>query len=259
MATQECIKKRCGQCRAFKPLDQFSRDRTRQDGFYPNCKQCKSDAKRDYYIRNRESALARTGANYRKNREQRLMQDRERRKRPEVQARIRELSRDSYASKGRAWANRVLQHEIRSGRMVRASECQRCGAHEQIHAHHDDYEKPLDVMWLCQPCHVEADKARRRREAFNTPGFDYEQLDPGVREVVRLLHQHGFVTTDSGDGVSKPQDEIEIPSPHVVCTVKPAYLLNEADNLAGLLGSEWTVEATYYPGNPIAILLATKR
>ena len=33
--------------------------------------------------------------------------------------------------------------------------------------------------------------------------FPYENLDPGIREVVRVLRDAGFVTTDSGDGVSK--------------------------------------------------------
>ncbi len=34
--------------------------------------------------------------------------------------------------------------------------------------------------------------------------FDYDQLDPGIRGVVRVLHQNGYETTDSGDGVTKP-------------------------------------------------------
>lgn len=31
--------------------------------------------------------------------------------------------------------------------------CERCGATEDIHAHHADYSKPLEVEWLCRRCH----------------------------------------------------------------------------------------------------------
>lgn len=60
------------------------------------------------------------------------------------------------------WRTRHLRdraHEaytaaLRSGELVRADECERCGARDtQIVGHHEDYSKPLDVMWLCHPCH----------------------------------------------------------------------------------------------------------
>lgn len=33
--------------------------------------------------------------------------------------------------------------------------CERCGETKHVHAHHDDYSKPLDVMWLCAKHHKE--------------------------------------------------------------------------------------------------------
>jgi hypothetical protein len=46
----------------------------------------------------------------------------------------------------------------------------------------------------------------------------YSALDPGIREVVRLLRGWGFDTTDSGDGVTKPLDfEGVLRIPHVHC------------------------------------------
>lgn len=37
--------------------------------------------------------------------------------------------------------------------------CQRCGITTKVHAHHDDYSKPLKVTWLCPTHH-----AQRHRE-----------------------------------------------------------------------------------------------
>lgn len=36
--------------------------------------------------------------------------------------------------------------------------CQSCAAIGPVEAHHTDYSRPLDVEWLCRPCHRVADK-----------------------------------------------------------------------------------------------------
>lgn len=52
---------------------------------------------------------------------------------------------------------RVLR-AVRSGRLVKPDRCEDCGvAGVDLHAHHDDYSRPLDVDWLCPPCHAVAD------------------------------------------------------------------------------------------------------
>lgn len=52
-------------------------------------------------------------------------------------------------------ARSKLNHEVRSGRMIRPDFCSECGQCGIIHGHHDDYSKPLDVRWLCFPHHRE--------------------------------------------------------------------------------------------------------
>lgn len=51
------------------------------------------------------------------------------------------------------------------------------------------------------------------------PDIDYSLLDPGIVDAVRFLRQHGFNTTDSGDGYTKPKSERTIEGPHVFCIV----------------------------------------
>lgn len=48
-------------------------------------------------------------------------------------------------------ARRKVSTEIEAGRLTRRS-CEVCGA-PKTDAHHHDYSKPLDVRWLCRPCH----------------------------------------------------------------------------------------------------------
>lgn len=52
----------------------------------------------------------------------------------------------------RATANR----HVRSGK-IKKHVCCECGAHE-AEMHHEDYSKPLEVIWLCRPCHLEHHK-----------------------------------------------------------------------------------------------------
>lgn len=41
----------------------------------------------------------------------------------------------------------------RRGKLIEEP-CVECGGSENIEAHHEDYDRPLDVVWLCRPCHV---------------------------------------------------------------------------------------------------------
>jgi transposase-like protein len=59
-------------------------------------------------------------------------------------------------------AHNVVEQAVRVGLIERKTSCETCGAagvfedgRTTIQAHHDDYNKPLVVRWLCQPCHHE--------------------------------------------------------------------------------------------------------
>lgn len=71
--------------------------------------------------------------------------------------------------------------------------------------------------------------------------FDYGQLDPGIRQSVRFLRDHGFWTSDSGDGATKlgtdefdPEDINDFG--HVVIITEPRNMVEEARRAAAVLG-----------------------
>jgi len=41
--------------------------------------------------------------------------------------------------------------------------CDICGTEENIHGHHPDYSKPLDVIWLCKSHHDKLHKWLREK------------------------------------------------------------------------------------------------
>lgn len=57
-------------------------------------------------------------------------------------------------------AQNLLEKAIERGEIQRSESCETCGGspifkdgRTGIQAHHPDYNRPYDVMWLCQPCH----------------------------------------------------------------------------------------------------------
>lgn len=73
--------------------------------------------------------------------------------------RSREYSRE-YAkrwrrnNKEKMSAVNKLNHSVFMGRIERKKHCQACGKEGRTEAHHHNYEKPLDVIWLCKGCHT---------------------------------------------------------------------------------------------------------
>jgi len=54
-------------------------------------------------------------------------------------------------------ARNLLNRAVKRGEIERPATCSRCGNAGRIEAHHSDYDKPLDVTWLCTSCHRRID------------------------------------------------------------------------------------------------------
>ena len=90
--------------------------------------------------------------------------------RPGVKLRLAE-NRHRHHGKPSSKIKNSARHKVGSamekGLLVRQP-CERCGTVDNIHAHHEDYSKPLDVNWLCRQHHherhVEINEEKRREQ-----------------------------------------------------------------------------------------------
>jgi len=58
-------------------------------------------------------------------------------------------------------AHIILGNAVKYGKVIKPSNCEKCGSQvksKNLHAHHHDYTKPIDVNWLCVQCHVNEHK-----------------------------------------------------------------------------------------------------
>lgn len=126
----------CPGCKQEKPLDQYHKCKKSPLGVQPRCKKCRSDLMAERYVDNKDHILA-------KCREYR-----------QTDARLAVV--DGYINRNRK-KNRAkdkVAYAIRRGTIQRKP-CEMCGATEHVHAHHDDYDKPLEVRFLCSKHHRE--------------------------------------------------------------------------------------------------------
>lgn len=129
MANKECFK-----CGVTKTLSDFYKHPKMKDGRLNKCIECtKLDVSRN--------RLANVD-HYRE-------YDRRRGNRQDKS--YRDSYKERYPNKYRA--HNAVSNAVRDGKIKRGTECELCKTENNIHAHHDDYAKPLDVRWLCAVCH----------------------------------------------------------------------------------------------------------
>ena len=125
--------KTCFKCGVEKPLSEFYRHPRMIDGHMGKCKAC---AKRDVRMNRRRRI-----SYYRKYEQERSARDSRK-----EQVRRYMLRRKSNCPE-RKQACSLVGSAIKRGVLVRRS-CEVCGD-PKSQAHHSDYDKPLDVRWLC--------------------------------------------------------------------------------------------------------------
>lgn len=130
--------KTCFKCNKTLPLTEFYKHFAMGDGRLGKCKECTRKDVTENRLKNIDRIRE-----YDKNRP-----NKEERQAAEVVRTRKRRSEDRRYN----IAHTSVARAVRKGVLI-VEPCQYCGREDKVHAHHDDYDKPLDVMWLCPPCH----------------------------------------------------------------------------------------------------------
>lgn len=136
------LSKICHSCRAERPIGDFYTHKMMRDGTLNHCKDC---------VRARVKAEAKSPRG--------RLRDKLRQQKPERKAWVRQFSRkqnQKFAQKRKARAK--FWGEFRKGTIEKLP-CRDCGTTSLVEAHHPDYTKPYEVVWLCSLHH----KAEHRK------------------------------------------------------------------------------------------------
>lgn len=133
--------KQCTVCKELKPLEAFHRNRSKKDGRDCRCSACKNAKGRSYYHADpvrKEKIIASVKA-YQAGPGRELANA------------TKSAYHTRHAKKRRA--HNLVYNALRRGDLVKRP-CERCGELKVV-GHHDDYDRPLDVRWLCERHHKE--------------------------------------------------------------------------------------------------------
>lgn len=162
----------CTKCKTEKPFEDFRKSARYKDGHYSRCKECMKEYENKNLDQERKRELRKK---YRENNRERIrQQDREAYANdPEkYRAKARKSQKKYFQSpKGRekyklqsiklrqkypekARARSLLSNAICDGLIIRPTQCSLClSSNGMIEAHHPDYSKPFEVVWVCKSCH----------------------------------------------------------------------------------------------------------
>ncbi len=154
----------CRTCKKEKNEDEFY---AHKQFLHSDCKICECDRrkrkrlenpeeykkkKREYHEKNKEKIKKQVHENYLKNRESVL--ERTRIWRQVNSEKFKEYwKKSNEKNPQRRRARKILNDHLHRGKIIKGRFCHMCGKEKELHAHHENYENPLAVIWICTECH----------------------------------------------------------------------------------------------------------
>ena len=135
----------CRSCKEEKHLSRFRSDRNK-------CRNCESTIAKQHNKINKEAIKARRP----KHKEKELAYAKEYRQRDYVKvAHVQAAIKHQEENPDKRRAQQLIYRAVRDGSLIRPNNCSNCHSNKtKIEAHHEDYSKPFDVIWLFKDCHT---------------------------------------------------------------------------------------------------------
>jgi hypothetical protein len=132
----------CFKCSNNLPLTEFYKHSAMGDGYLGKCKSCAKQDVLTHRLNNIDKIRA---------------YDRERAKNPERARQAAEISKQwRKEDSRRTKCHSAVARAVRSGGLIKENCCV-CGSVASL-AHHESYDRPIDVVWYCQAHHKERHK-----------------------------------------------------------------------------------------------------
>jgi hypothetical protein len=148
----------CTKCKVGKPAttDFFSIKKSTKDGLCSSCKVCEKAYKRAYRsrleVQAAEKAYKRAYEAKTKNKVARKEYNRTYRISNHGMA-VHKAAKSKFPKKYKA--RYILQNAVACGKLIKPLRCSICYQEQLLEGHHYDYDRPLEVRWLCRHCHKE--------------------------------------------------------------------------------------------------------
>lgn len=156
-ATPMSETKKCSGCGRDLPLSEFNKTKRNKDGLQYRCRACASKYNKARYASDPDRFKKDVKA-YKEINPDKVLE-----------TRIKTCASNPTGVNAR----RVVEAAKAAGVLRNPGVCYGCGCTSEEHrieAHHHDYSQPLEVVWLCTPCHSRMDMQRRAHENRKSQG-----------------------------------------------------------------------------------------
>lgn len=152
---------KCRVCSEEKEPSEFYPQQLRKAGDIGECMECTKTRVRDNRARRVEYYREYDAERFQK--DPRVRERHRRYKKTDKGGAVLRESRLRWVGKNpeKRAAHIAVGNAVRSGKLTKPSTCSKCGeSAAKIHGHHNDYSKPLEVVWLCPSCHAEVHRRK---------------------------------------------------------------------------------------------------